>query len=150
MATFMPFVRESGFGPRSRRPRMGDGEPDPELTAGELLALLHDELDMPMPEEGMKGLFGSYPGDIPQEAPPTEVTGEGLPGVIKLLLALDRGAGSRAMERDERGDPGDLYDALFSQGDPKGTGLFGSNVVPGTLDRGPKRKPKPGIRERGR
>ena len=122
MDTFMPFVRESGFGPRSRRPRMGDGEPDPELTAGELLALLHDELDMPMPEEGMKGLFGSYPGDIPQEAPPTELTGEGMKGVIQMLLALDRGAAERApVERDA----GDLVDANEGSASIL-SGLFGA------------------------
>lgn len=123
MDTFMPFVRESGFGPRSdpRRAMQQEEEESPEIA--ELLALLQGALGSEEP--GLAGLFGSAPGAMPEEAPPTPVgdmNGAGLPPLIRMLLALDRGSDARAM----RPDVGDVVDANEGSASML-SGLFGAD-----------------------
>jgi hypothetical protein len=95
-----------------------EDEESPELA--ELLALLQGALGGQEP--GLAGLFGSGPEPMPGEASPHELVGDGLPPLIRMLLALDQGADRRAM----RPDVGDLADANTDTGGNPLAGLFGA------------------------
>lgn len=136
----MPFVKESGFGPRSepRRAMPQEDAESPELA--ELLALLQGALGGQEP--GLAGLFGSAPVPMPGEAPPTEVSsmdGSGLPPLIRMLLALDQRPG----QLPPRPDVGDLVDANEGSASIL-SGLFGADPE-SSRDR-----LRPGARKRGR